>query len=227
MKSYRNAGLADRRTSTDEPEGPPAWPAAETEQKREPIACALRYGRAAKPVAAIERLTHSRSNKSEFGRCDMPFDLLSALPVLMPKAISWAQNQSEIGIRDGRALDASLIAIARRVGVSEPHDIRILDVQRLPMPDDPLLMQAAIGTGLLGPGMVGLTLGHAVFVCSGYGADIRLLSHEFRHVHQYERAGSIAAFLPVYLQQVATVGYMNAPLEADARAHECSNLRGA
>jgi hypothetical protein len=68
--------------------------------------------------------------------------------------------------------------------------------------------------------MVGLTLGYAVLVCPGYGRDVRLLSHEFRHVYQYEQAGSIAAFLPVYLQQIVTVGYQNAAYERDARAHE-------
>lgn len=38
--------------------------------------------------------------------------------------------------------------------------------------------------------------------------------------HQYEQAGSIAAFLPRYLQQIVTVGYNNAPFEIDARSHE-------
>ena len=155
----------------------------------------------------------------------MAFDLRSALPVLLPKAVAWANEQSEIAIRQGRALDDSLLAIAHGVGVAEPQRVRILDVHRLPMPEDPLLSQAAIGTGLLGPNMVGLTLGYAVFICQGFGQDLRLLSHEFRHVHQYERAGSIAAFLPVYLEQIATAGYSNAPLEIDARAHEYCRLR--
>jgi hypothetical protein len=48
----------------------------------------------------------------------------------------------------------------------------------------------------------------------------RLVSHECRHVYQYETHGSIAAFLPIYLLQIATVGYVNAPFEQDARAHE-------
>jgi hypothetical protein len=51
-------------------------------------------------------------------------------------------------------------------------------------------------------------------------ATTRLVSHELRHVHQYETAGSIAAFLGVYLAQIATVGYDNAPLEPDAIRHE-------
>jgi hypothetical protein len=47
-----------------------------------------------------------------------------------------------------------------------------------------------------------------------------LLSHELRHIYQYEAAGSIAAFLPIYLWQIAMVGYEECPLERDARAHE-------
>ncbi len=150
----------------------------------------------------------------------MTFDLRSALPILTPKAIAWAEAQSENALRVGRPLTEPFLSVAQHVGVSSPEHIRILDVPRLPMPDDPQLKQAAVATGLLGPGMVGLTLGHAVLVCSGYGQDVRLLSHEFRHVHQYEQAGSIAAFLPAYLQQIVTVGYSNAPFEIDARAHE-------
>jgi hypothetical protein len=92
-------------------------------------------------------------------------------------------------------------------------------VRELPLPTDLELRQAALAAGLLGPGVVGLTLGHAIYICSGH-KSARLLSHECRHVHQYERAGSIAAYLPVYLRQIITVGYRNAPFEIDARDHE-------
>jgi hypothetical protein len=47
-----------------------------------------------------------------------------------------------------------------------------------------------------------------------------LLSHECRHAYQYETYGSIAAFLPVYLDQIASVGYLDAPFEQDARTNE-------
>jgi hypothetical protein len=39
-------------------------------------------------------------------------------------------------------------------------------------------------------------------------------------VHQYEEAGSIAAFLATYLEQIVTFTYAHAPLELDARRHE-------
>jgi hypothetical protein len=117
-------------------------------------------------------------------------------------------------------LNASELAMARAVGVAEPERVRVEIVgDRLPMPDDPALREAAMQAGLLAPGMVGLTLGHSIFICAGHKTR-RLLSHELRHVHQYEQHGSIAGFLPLYLQQVIEAGYRDAAFERDAREHE-------
>lgn len=149
----------------------------------------------------------------------MTFDLHAALPLLVPKAIAWAESRFSFIAEVGQPLNDDLLAVARSVGVLHPGLIRIAEVPYLPLPEDPELRQAALATGLLGPSMVGLTFGYGVYVCHGH-RDIRLLSHEFRHVHQYEHAGSIAAFLPVYLEQIVTLGYNNSPLEVDARAHE-------
>ena len=146
-------------------------------------------------------------------------DLQAALPSLLPKAIAWAEDQASKVGRTGQALNASELELARNVGVVQPESVRVAVVAALPMPDDPDLRDAAVQTRLLGPDMSGLTLGHSVFICQGKETK-RLLSHEFRHVHQYEQAGSIAAFLPVYLQQIVQLGYRNAPLEQDAIAHE-------
>lgn len=149
----------------------------------------------------------------------MTFDLRAALPYLVPKAIAWAETQTSQISHFGQPLNDTLTSVARSVGVLHPEKIRITEVDSLPLPDDPDLKQAALATGLLGPNMIGLTLGYGIYVCRGRGT-IRLLSHEFRHVYQYEKAGSIAAFLPAYLQQIVSVGYNSAPFEVDARAHE-------
>lgn len=146
-------------------------------------------------------------------------DLRAALPLLMPKAIAWAQGEESRAATTGRALTTDEITLARKVGVVNAERIRIQSCDRLPTPQDPSLQAAAVQTGLLGPGMIGLTLGYSVFVCRGQETR-RLLAHEFRHVFQYEQNGSIAGFLPIYLQQIVTVGYRDAPLEIDARAHE-------
>src|SRR5882724_302954 len=150
-------------------------------------------------------------------------DLRQALPMLLPSAIAWAEARAKKALEVGDPLTVAEQEIARRVGVTRPELVRVEMVSSLPLPDDPTLRDAAVSAGLLGPGMVGLTLGHSVFICRGH-KDVRLLSHELRHVHQYEQHGSIANFLPVYLRQVVEVGYGNAPLELDARAHEIRNL---
>jgi len=80
-------------------------------------------------------------------------------------------------------------------------------------------LQPAHRAGLLGPETLGLTLGYGIFIVSGHDT-VRLLSHEFRHVYQYETLGSIEKFLPVYLQQIVDFGYADAPLEVDAREYE-------
>jgi hypothetical protein len=146
-------------------------------------------------------------------------DLQTALPALLPKAIAWAESQAAVVSETGQTLNGARLGIARRVGVARPELIRVAIVDALPMPQDATLHAAAVQTGLLGPHMAGLTLGYSVLVCRGQDTS-RLLSHEFRHVYQYEQAGSIAAFLPTYLQQIVQFGYANAPLEVDARAHE-------
>jgi hypothetical protein len=146
-------------------------------------------------------------------------DLQSALPLLMPKALAWAQAQASAVAMSGASLSDIAQGVARSVGVLHPELIRVSLVDAIPVPTDPDLQAAAVQTGLMGPNIAGLTLGYAVFI--RHGQDTwRLLSHEFRHVFQYEQAGSIAAFLPTYLQQIVQFGYANAPLEIDARAHE-------
>lgn len=149
----------------------------------------------------------------------MNIDLRKALPTLLPFAIKWAEARANEAAQSGNCLNENEIGIARAVGVMQPELIRIALVNRLPLPEDPQLRTAALQTGLLGPSMVGLTLGYSVLICNGYKTT-RMLSHEFRHVYQYEQHGSIAGFLPVYLQQIVEKGYDNAPFEIDARAYE-------
>jgi len=149
-------------------------------------------------------------------------DLTALLPVLLPKAIAWAESQERLAVASGKPLDAHDLELARRVGVQHAERIRVVIAIDLPWPDDLQLTQVAIQSGLLGPMMIGLTFGYAVFLRRGHEANLRLRSHEFRHVHQYESFGSINNFLSVYLKQIAEEGYNASPFEADARAHEVS-----
>ncbi len=143
--------------------------------------------------------------------------LQALLPVLLPKAIRWAEENSALILARGVPLPPRHRPAATRAGVQRPDDIRLLLVPAIPMPADPQLAAAAAQTGLIGPHIAGMTLGYGIFVRQDADAGQGLIAHECRHVYQYEWFGSIAAFLGEYLQQIVTFGYRDAPLEIDAR----------
>jgi hypothetical protein len=146
-------------------------------------------------------------------------DLATELSRLLPDAVAWVQAREAEILATGYSLSAVGMQLAVSVGVRAADLVRIKVVQRLPQPEHPELRAIADQTGLLGPDKGGVTFGRGIYIVEG-NLHTGLLSHELRHVHQYEVAGSIADFLEIYLQQVATVGYDNAPLELDAKAHE-------
>ena|SRR5579872_4382769 len=146
-------------------------------------------------------------------------NLADALPRLLPNAIEWARKQQAAVLAVGRQLTARELALATSVGVRNPERVRLELVAAFPQPSHPELRAAARQTELIGPNTKGLTFGYAILMLKGE-LTTRLLSHELRHVYQYETAGSIEDFLPEYLGQIVTVGYRNAPYELDARKHE-------
>ena len=89
-------------------------------------------------------------------------------------------------------------------------------VLAMPRPEDPDLREAANRYQLLGPGTIGLALGYAVFVRRGHVNDA-LFAHEFRHVHQFEALGSLESYLTTYFAQLISHGYIDTPMEQDAR----------
>lgn len=170
---------------------------------RRPIVVDLNEERPASCLTRMERMS----------------DRNAELQKILPKAIAWAEDRSDFIMTHGVPLSAQDIADARTVGVSSPEKIRIVVVTSMPLPDDDELRSVALALGMLGPATAGLTLGHGIFILQGHESR-RLFTHELRHVYQYERAGSMESFLLEYLDQVLTIGYWDAPLEMDARAHE-------
>jgi hypothetical protein len=149
--------------------------------------------------------------------------IASQLPVMAPRAIAWAESLSADARERGAALTPRQLALARASGVRDPARIRVLAVDRIPLPEDPSLKAAALKVGLSQGSAAGMTLGYAVVVRREYADDVQLLSHEFRHVAQYEACGGIRAFLGMHLAHLAEFGYRDSPFEVDARAHERSS----
>jgi hypothetical protein len=139
---------------------------------------------------------------------------------MLPRAAAWAQRQEQImlGHPQTQSLNADGQEIARRAGVAHPEAVRILGVPAIPLPEETDLRAAAVNFGLITPGTAGLTIGHGIFVRQDCLNDPRLIAHELKHVAQYERHGSIPAFLQQYLAEVNQYGYPANPMEQEAVA---------
>lgn len=147
----------------------------------------------------------------------MTFDLRAALPELMPRAVAWAERQSALILSNGVTLGSRGIEIAREAGVAYASAVRVLIVPEISGPDDSVLSEANKQVQLVGPHLAGLTFAHGIFIRSDHQGSAKTLAHELRHVHQYERLGSIAGFLAEYLPQIVEYGYDDAPLEVEAK----------
>ena len=149
----------------------------------------------------------------------MAMNLLPLLPQLEPKAIAWAESLQAHAFRVGQALSVQDLELARNIGVIRPERIRVAEVTSLPLPGDADLRAAATQTGLMSDQTIGMSFGYGIYIRQGELCT-RLLSHEFRHVYQYEQAGSLAKFISEYMLQIITLGYARAPLEIDALDHQ-------
>jgi len=136
--------------------------------------------------------------------------------LLLPLAVAWAGEQESIILASGTALTAAQLADARQMGVAHPDRVRLLAVASVPMPDDPVLRAAGETAGLMSPFTAGLTLRYGIFIRSDMIDDRGLIAHELVHTGQYERFGSVGAFLRQYLSECLSMGYPAAPLEQEA-----------
>lgn len=141
---------------------------------------------------------------------------------LLPSALVWMRGIEESCQTRGEQLSSIELRDAKSVGVQHPEKIRILSVPAIADPDEPLLLQAATELGLLGESAIGRTIGYGIEIVEG-SVSRRLLRHEFRHVYQFEQAGSIENFMTSHIQSVIANGYYDSEYEKDARAFEASN----
>jgi hypothetical protein len=150
----------------------------------------------------------------------LPPAVAAHLPQIAFQAAEWAEARARESLAAGHRLTPPQLALARSVGVRDPQRIRLRVVDSLPALPGPVLVAAAAQIGLAPERASAITLGHAIVVVRGAEEDMRLLSHEMRHVAQYEQAGGIRAFLAIHVPQLVEFGYERSPFEVDARAHE-------
>tara|TARA_R110002126_G_scaffold212488_1_gene359094 strand:- start:1053 stop:1481 length:429 start_codon:yes stop_codon:yes gene_type:complete len=138
---------------------------------------------------------------------------------LVTKAANWTEHNQALICQLGRALTTGEQSTARKVGVANPERVFVYEVPVIKRPEEPELLALCEEYGFLTEETIGLTLGYGIYIKQGC-LTTRLLSHELRHVYQYEQAGSAEAFLSRYIGEIIQFGYQDSPYEVDARKHE-------
>lgn len=138
------------------------------------------------------------------------FDILRSIACLL------AEEQERLILHTGAPLSPLQITDAQRIGIAHPDRVRPLSVPRIPMPEHPLLREAASATKLISPNTTDLTLRYGIFIRADRVGDRQLVFHELVHTSQYERLGGFQGFLRQYLSECVTIGYPTAPMEQEA-----------
>ena len=127
--------------------------------------------------------------------------------------------------RQGRGLTEAELRTASLAGAENTARIRVLEVDTVPMPGWQWVQRIAARFGFDSSATAGLCLRYGIFLRRDASHDPQLLAHECVHTGQYERLGSLWAFMRCYLTECLTVGYWQAPMEREARHRAAEAVR--
>jgi hypothetical protein len=137
---------------------------------------------------------------------------------LVPLACEWAKAQEEMILSRGSSLGPRATADALRVGVQSPACVRVLVVDRIPMPANEVLAEASRHTHIITDACRGVAIGHGIIIRADAWGDRELLVHQLVHVAQCERSGGLEPFVHEYLCDRRTcANFTVGSLEEEAR----------
>ena len=111
----------------------------------------------------------------------------------------WANNQEAYIFKHGVPLAKDQVADARRVGVRDPGRVRVLVVDRIPLPADEELADAARRAQIITDASRAVAIGHGIIIRADSWQNRELLLHQLVHVAQCERSGGLEPFVSEYL----------------------------
>ena len=131
-------------------------------------------------------------------------------------AVQWAHDQEKFILENGIELTTDLKIDAYQIGVKEIEKVRLLKVDKIPMPSDPRLSSVLDDIRLLNNSTIGTSYRYGILIKSDHWLKRKLVVHELVHTMQYERFGSIEAFLKQYIAECIDPGYPMGALEQEA-----------
>jgi hypothetical protein len=142
---------------------------------------------------------------------------------LLPLAYRWAKAQEEFVLARGNPLGARLARDAKLVGVQDCDRVRVLVVDRIPLPENPELAKASKRIGIITKDTRCAGFGHALIIRVDAWNDRELILHNLVHIAQCERCGGLEQWVRQYLgDRTNCPNFTVGSLEEEARriAHE-------
>jgi hypothetical protein len=118
---------------------------------------------------------------------------------LTPLASQWARVQELYILKHGVPLTAAQLADAQRAGVQDPGQVRVLVVDRIPLPESKELAAAARNAQIITEASRGVAIGYGIIIRADSWKNRELLLHQLVHVAQCERSGGLKSFVQEYL----------------------------
>lgn len=142
---------------------------------------------------------------------------------LLPLAYQWAKAQEDYVFAHGTPLSPQHMADASLAGVQDCERIRMLVVDRIPLPEGGELAGAARRVQIITEDTRCVGFGHAIIIRAEAWGDRELLLHNLVHIAQCERSGGLEQWVRQYLvdrQNSATFSVGSLEDEARRIAHE-------
>lgn len=137
---------------------------------------------------------------------------------LVPLAYAWAKQQEEFILAHGRPLGPTHTWDAQLAGVKDSARIRVLVVDRIPVPENPRLAQEARRVGIITEDTRCMGFGYALIVRGDAWNDRELILHNLVHIAQCERSGGLEQWVRDYLgNRVNSPTFTIGSLEEEAR----------
>lgn len=149
---------------------------------------------------------------------------------LLPVAYAWAKENEEFVLAHGRPLGTSHAWDAQLAGIQDPSRIRVLVVDRIPLPTDERLAEAAKRTRIITEDTRCMGFGYALLVRGDAWNDRELILHNLVHIAQCERSGGLENWVRQYLcDRTNCANFTIGALEEEARrvAHQICTTSAA
>lgn len=118
---------------------------------------------------------------------------------LVPLAYAWAKEQEEFVLAQGRPLGPTQAWDAHLAGVKDYARIRVLVVERIPVPENPKLAKEARRVGIITEDTRCMGFGRVLIVRGDAWNDHELILHNLVHIAQCERSGGLEQWVRDYL----------------------------